>query len=98
MSAQPASAVTCSGYGCDGWDPQETGCSADAVTVASAPIWDSSQPGVEDGLVELRWSATCGTNWTRVTSYVVDPLSIFDGYVYRYSDGAEQPVIISGVS
>ncbi len=52
--------VTCSGYGCDHLDPVATGCSAGSTTVTSAAIG-----GV--GTVELRWSPTCQTNWSRVT-------------------------------
>jgi hypothetical protein len=37
-------------------------------TVASTPIYDYN--GAVAGLVEMRWSATCSGNWTRVTSYI----------------------------
>jgi hypothetical protein len=62
MPAPPAFAVTCSGSGCEGKNPQTTGCSADAITAASASI--------PDGKVELRWSQTCQTFWSRVTSWI----------------------------
>ena len=62
LPATPAFAVTCSGSGCEGKNPQTTGCSADAVTAASAAI--------PDGKVELRWSQTCLTFWSRVTSWI----------------------------
>ncbi|MEN9503588.1 MAG: hypothetical protein RI964_2873, partial [Pseudomonadota bacterium] len=45
----------------DSWDgvsPSGTACEADATTVASASN--------SYGKVELRWSNTCKTNWTRV--------------------------------
>lgn len=64
-SAQPAAPqVTCSGYGCDHQDPAATGCSAGSYTVTSAPITIGS---TVYGTVELRWSPTCQTNWSRVT-------------------------------
>lgn len=72
QQAQPQ--VTCSpGGGCDGQDPVATGCDYDAYTVTSQDI-----NGL--GLVELRYSPTCGTNWARVTSY---PST---AYPYLYGD------------
>jgi hypothetical protein len=56
--------VTCSGYGCDDQDPIATGCSAGSYTVTSAPV---TLGGTSYGTVELRWSPTCQTNWSRVT-------------------------------
>jgi hypothetical protein len=56
----PASAVTCSGAGCTYQDPQASGCSADAVTVAHLKL-----PYVAQQL-ELRWSPRCKTNWARM--------------------------------
>ena len=58
----PALAVSCYGDYCSGKDPQNSGCSADAYTVASAGVLGSGGSSV----VELRWSPTCKTNWTRV--------------------------------
>ncbi|MEV7230801.1 DUF2690 domain-containing protein [Polymorphospora sp. NPDC051019] len=65
VPARPALAgkveAGCWGDWCSGRDPEETRCSADAYTVASAGIpWSG---GLE---VELRWSPTCQTNWARV--------------------------------
>src|SRR5438876_9566962 len=71
QQAQPQ--VACSGRGCDGQDPITTGCDYDAYTVTSQDI-----NGL--GLVELRYSPTCGTNWARVTSY---PST---AYPYLYGD------------
>lgn len=53
-------AATCSGTGCNGKDPQSSGCASGATTVATAYF--------TGGYVELRWSATCQTNWARVVS------------------------------
>lgn len=51
-------------YGGDG-NPA-SGCTG-GYTVASAPV---VYDGNTVGLVELRWSAACGGNWTRTTSYI----------------------------
>lgn len=59
--AAPASAASCYGDYCSGRDPQATGCSADAYTVAHSRI-----PGTSAN-VELRWSPSCKTNWARTT-------------------------------
>jgi hypothetical protein len=62
-----AAGVTCSQYGCDGKDPIATGCAADAVTVASAPVMSSQSPyGARYGTINLRWSAKCQTNWAQL--------------------------------
>lgn len=67
--AQPfLPAVTCSRNGCTGLDPNATGCSADATTLLSKNIVNSS--GQSIGKIELRWSPTCQTNWARVTSFI----------------------------
>jgi hypothetical protein len=67
-TATPASAASCFGAYCEGQDPVDTGCSADAVTVATAAITNSS--GNVIGRVDLRWSNSCETNWTRTVSYI----------------------------
>jgi Protein of unknown function (DUF2690) len=66
-AALPARAAGCSGMSCDGQDPVQTGCVNDAYTVASDYIYES---GVVIGRVDLRYSPTCGTNWTRTISYI----------------------------
>lgn len=63
----PAQAATCSGMGCDGQDPVQTGCANGAYTVASDYIY---QWGVAIGRVDLRYSPACETNWTRTISYI----------------------------
>lgn len=60
MMAPSALAVGCYGDYCSGQNPQSTGCSADARTVASVYVPGTQSP------VELRWSPTCKTNWARV--------------------------------
>lgn len=60
-SAKPAmAAVGCWGDWCSGKDPLATGCSADAYDLASVLIPSTG------AYVELRWSPTCKTEWTRV--------------------------------
>lgn len=59
--AAPAQAVTCYGDYCSGQDPESTGCSADAFTTTS---YNNSQFSLQ-----VRWSPTCKTNWTRLTMY-----------------------------
>ena len=56
----------CSGTGCEGKDPAATGCSTGARTVIAANL-TLGIGGPTVGLVELRWSDTCETNWSRVT-------------------------------
>lgn len=63
----------CSQNGCNGLFPDQsqnasgTLCSSGATTLLSAYIKNGS---TNIGLVELRWSTACNTNWTRVTSYI----------------------------
>ncbi|HLG63874.1 MAG TPA: DUF2690 domain-containing protein [Ktedonosporobacter sp.] len=63
---QPA--VTCSGNGCTGRDPVQTGCSATASTVLSGGIFNGS--GQRIGTINLRFSSACGTNWAQVVSSI----------------------------
>ncbi|MFG2152371.1 helix-turn-helix domain-containing protein [[Kitasatospora] papulosa] len=54
------SVVGCGGAGCAGQDPETTGCGGRfADTVARATVGGA--------LVEVRWSATCGAAWARIT-------------------------------
>jgi hypothetical protein len=58
--------VTCSGAGCNGLDPEATGCANDAYTVKVK----GGTVSFRTGRIELRYSPTCGTNWGRVTSTI----------------------------
>lgn len=52
--------VGCSGAECTGQDPETMGCGGElADTVARATVGG--------GLVEVRWSRTCGATWARIT-------------------------------
>jgi hypothetical protein len=63
--------VTCSGNGCNGLDPQASGCSADAKTLASARLI-APFDGVDYGSIEMRYSNICGTQWIRINSRITD--------------------------
>ena len=62
-----AAAAACSNQGCNGKDPQSTGCSStyQARDIRTAAIMSN---GKKVGWVELRWSPYCGNNWARVVS------------------------------
>lgn len=60
LSSAPASAATCYGYTCEGADPNNAGCSADAYTVAAGSFTSPS-----GRYIELRYSPRCGAAWTR---------------------------------
>ncbi len=64
--ASPAMAATCSGNGCNGLDPIATGCqNSYTQLVGSSEIKNGS---THYGWIDLRYSPTCGTNWSRVRS------------------------------
>ncbi|GAB3848570.1 hypothetical protein GCM10029963_31640 [Micromonospora andamanensis] len=69
LVATPASAATCSGHGCDGTDPIDTGCSANARNATQYPKY-IMQGSTTLAVVELRWSETCKTNWGRISNRV----------------------------
>ena len=56
-AAPEASAASCYDRGCDGRDPQSSGCSADAYTVASKNITFAGPNGLIRLPVEVRFSA-----------------------------------------
>lgn len=89
LVASPASAATCSGHGCDGTDPIDTGCSADA---RNATPWPARimQGANELALVELRWSDSCQTNWGRISNRV-SPQNSVRVRVYREDLSADTP-------
>lgn len=89
ISAQAA----CTGYACDGRDPNTEGCAADGVTVASAIDTTANLPYAPklQILVELRWSNKCKTNWARLSYVKPPPFPRYDGLnrvtVTRWNDG-----------
>lgn len=66
LNPSTASAVGCYGDYCSGRDPQATGCAAGAYATAAANIPSTG------AVVQLIWSPTCKTNWTR-TNWPVQP-------------------------
>lgn len=52
--------------GCNGQDPEVSGCAKGSVTVDGSEIVDRTS-GVVVGTVELRYSRACQTNWARIT-------------------------------
>lgn len=62
-TTHPGSGVGCYGDYCSGRDPRQSGCSADAETVASKDM--------SGARIELRWSARCKTEWARWIQYPV---------------------------
>jgi transcriptional regulator with XRE-family HTH domain len=56
----------CSGNGCNGQDPEISGCAKVSVTVDGRDIPEPKSDAVV-GMVELRYSQACQTNWVRIT-------------------------------
>jgi Protein of unknown function (DUF2690) len=59
--------VTCSGHGCDGKDPESTGCASTAITAEYANIFDAYAERI--GQLQLRYSTACRTVWARVIAF-----------------------------
>ena len=62
------SPTNCSGDACNGLNPEATNCSTGAITAGGPNDIYATLNGVNQkvGTVELRWSSTCQTNWSRV--------------------------------
>lgn len=81
----PASAATCSGYGCDHQNPYGAGCFNGSSVVQSATI------GPTGASVYLHYSPACRTVWASiVNSPPAEPGDSAGGsaYINRNSDGA----------
>jgi hypothetical protein len=70
-SSPAALAATCSGTGCDASDPYSTGCAGSGASyyVAETTPLIKESTGVASnsyGYIQLWWSNTCDTNWTRM--------------------------------
>jgi hypothetical protein len=70
-SAPAAFAATCSGTGCDDTNPYSNGCAGPGASyyVAETTPLINSSTGVASnsyGYIQLWWSNTCHTNWTRM--------------------------------
>ncbi|MEU8051665.1 DUF2690 domain-containing protein [Micromonospora harpali] len=57
------------GSGYDYTDPAQTGCSATGITIWSKELRHPAT-GAVNGVLELRYSTACETNWVRVNNYV----------------------------
>lgn len=65
-SAASASVASCYGSSCDGLDPAQTNCVDDAQTLMSQ---DAVTEAGDFGLLELRYSPRCHSNWVRFTPW-----------------------------
>jgi hypothetical protein len=86
-----------SAHALDGKDPVQTGCSSNAYTVTSAPIYQQTS-GRLIGRVYLRYSPSCGTNWAKVERYdgiTSEPLT---ARIVRPSDGYSNTFSMRGSS
>jgi hypothetical protein len=63
QGSAPAARVSCYGDYCSGKDPRQTGCSANAETLAAKELTGAR--------LELRWSPRCKTEWARWIQYPV---------------------------
>jgi hypothetical protein len=70
---------------CNGQDPDATGCSADAVALASAAITGSFAGITDFGKVVVKYSPSCHSSWARMVSSFGYPGNVA---LYR-SDGYE---------
>jgi hypothetical protein len=85
-SAPAAFAATCSGTGCDAKDPYTTGCAGSGASyyVAETTPLISVATGVASnsyGYIQLWWSNTCHTNWTRMVVNVSGAASGYEDVV-----------------
>jgi hypothetical protein len=60
LNTAPALAAPCTYAGCNGLDPETTGCSNDAVTKLDLLSYYGGY------IAELRWSPSCHAFWTRL--------------------------------
>lgn len=75
-----AQAVSCSGNGCNGKDPDATGCSQSAVLISRKAFLDPKY-GIAVAYqtwLDTYYSRTCGTNWVRVSQ------NPFGGIAYKF--------------
>lgn len=77
--ATPANAVTCYGDYCSGKDPAATGCDSGAVTTK---VYNTSIASLQ-----VRWSPTCKTNWTRLIIYPTGKRCVTMGTIKSIQQG-----------
>jgi len=79
VNAPEAHAANCYGDYCSGKDPQAAGCASDAFTTVSADA------GV--GMLDVRWSPSCQTNWARITIYPTGAKCVLESYLDAIQEG-----------
>lgn len=65
-AANASTAPSCYGQSCDSRDPSATNCTQGAYTIYSR---DAIVGGVDYGVLELRYSPRCYSNWVRFTPW-----------------------------
>jgi hypothetical protein len=101
-TAPEASAASCYDRGCDGRDPQSSGCSADAYTVASKNITFAGPTHLITWPVEIRFSSACQAQWTRLKVNHAPSCTVSGGEcpgvsIYRWAQGS-YPAVSYGTS
>lgn len=90
-----AFAATCSGTGCDGENPYTSGCAGSGASyyVAETTPLIKDSTGVASnsyGYIQLWWSNTCGTNWTRMVINVSGAASAIEDLILeRYNSAGD---------
>jgi hypothetical protein len=81
-----APAYATSGTGYDGTDPASTGCANGSTLIYSQDLHINGN-GAKVGVMEVRYSPTCGTNWVRVQNLgTTDAVS--KKYILREAQGS----------
>ncbi|MBL7254205.1 DUF2690 domain-containing protein [Paractinoplanes lichenicola] len=89
-AAAPASAATeCRGSACNGIDPAETPCGADAGNIDSFH-YSGTNEWLQGALMELRRSSACDAAWARVTGGDCMPPWRDCGFVLEVSGDSAQ--------
>jgi hypothetical protein len=99
VAVPDVAAASCGGSksGCDHTSPETTGCAADAVTKLTVRDTDAGNRVMK---VELRYSPTCRTAWSRVSTTADSTMWVTET-VRRLSDGVsdtDSDPIIAGVN
>lgn len=67
MAGQAQAATSCYGTGCTGKNPSATVCASDGRTIMSREV--KTGTGESVGILELRYSPRCYSNWVRFTPW-----------------------------
>lgn len=83
-----ATGPSCYGSSCDGRDPAKTSCVHDARTLMSRHAHRTSPPRTADiGILELRYSPSCHSNWVRFTPWTGSTAWVRDLISHASYDG-----------